>query len=198
MRLAVTVSILAAIGWQGYGLSTPVAVDVYISDRTDSSQLWPGTPIASGIFAAMGVRVKWHTGELPTVRGGGRNAAGQAAFGIRTVERAPLSATPGALASSQPTGQLSGAPAAEITIYRDRVRYFLEDHPSLRGVATGYVLAHELAHVMQGVVRHSESGILKAQWPGDDFKEMMYFRLAFTQTDVELIHQGLALQAASR
>lgn len=194
MRLEVTVSILAAIGWQGYGRSTPVAVDVYISDRTDSSQLWPGTPIASGIFAAMGVRVKWHTGELPTVRGGGRNAAGQAAFGIHTVERAPLSATPGALASSQ----LPGAPAAEIAIYRDRVRYFLEDHPSLRGVAIGYVLAHELAHVMQGVVRHSESGIMKAKWSSSDFKEMMYLKLAFTQFDVTLVHQGLAFQLVSR
>jgi hypothetical protein len=51
---------------------------------------------------------------------------------------------------------------------------------------------------MQGVVRHSESGILKAQWSSDDFKEMMYFKLAFTPSDVTLIHQGLALQLASR
>ena len=61
-----------------------------------------------------------------------------------------------------------------------------------------YVLAHELAHAMQGVARHSESGILKAHWSNADCVEMAFHTLAFTQFDVELIHRGLAFQLANR
>jgi hypothetical protein len=51
---------------------------------------------------------------------------------------------------------------------------------------------------MQGVARHSESGILKAQWSSSDFEEMVFHRLAFTNFDVELIRQGLAIESANR
>jgi hypothetical protein len=92
---------------------------------------------------------------------------------------------------------VTDAAAVEITVYKDRIRRFLDGHASLKGVAAGYVLAHELAHAMQGVARHSESGIMKAQWSGEDFTAMVYHKLAFTPVDVELIHRGLA-RAASR
>lgn len=170
-----------------------VTVDVYISDRSDSSQIWPGAPLASAIFAGIGVRLRWHTGELPPAGNGGGNGAVPPVFGIRTVDHAPKSATSGALASARPFG----SHGAEITVYGDRARFFLEGHPTLRGAAPGYILAHELAHVMQGVARHSESGILKAGWSGDDYKEMTYHKLTLTHSDVLLIHQGLGLQAAN-
>jgi hypothetical protein len=50
---------------------------------------------------------------------------------------------------------------------------------------------------MQGVGRHSESGILKARWSNNDFEEMIFHKLVFTNFDVELIHKGLALQLAN-
>jgi hypothetical protein len=186
MKLQFTALILTAAAVPGFGQPRRVVVDVYVNGRDASAQLLgPGTPIASGIFKKIGVRINWHEGKLP---------AGQSAFGIRTVEHAPQSATSEALAASQ----LSGASGVEITVYKDRVRRFLEDHPSLAGAAAGYVLAHELAHAMQGVARHSESGILKAHWSREDFTEMMYRKLAFTPSDVELMHQGLAVRVASR
>jgi hypothetical protein len=47
------------------------------------------------------------------------------------------------------------------------------------------------------VARHSESGILKAQWSNTDYEEMLFHKLAFTNFDVDLIHQGLAVASAS-
>jgi len=186
MKLRATALILAAVASLSFGQSRPVAIDVYMSGRDASDQLLgPGTPMASDIFKKIGVRLTWHRGELP---------AGRSAFGIHTVEHAPASATPGALAASR----LTDAAGVEITVYQDRVQRFLDGHPSLTGVAAGYVLAHELAHAMQGVARHSESGILKAQWSGEDFTEMIYHKLVFTSYDVELIHRGLAVRMASR
>jgi hypothetical protein len=186
-RLWVVGLVLVAAG-SGFGApkGSGTAVDVYLSGRDDSSQLLgPGTSLASAIYKKIGVHLSWHSGELP---------AGQAAFAIRTVEHAPESATSEALASAR----LVGSSGAEITVYEDRVRRLLAEHQGLAGVAAAYVLAHELAHVMQGVARHSESGILKAQWSRDDYKEMMFCKLAFADSDVELIHQGLARQLANR
>ncbi len=161
-----------------------MVVDVYLNGRDASAQLLSaGTPMTSDIFKKIGVRLNWHTGEV---------RSGQNAFGIRTAEHAPESATSEALAASE----LLGSSGAEITIYADRLRGFLDKHRNLAGVAAGYVLAHELAHVMQGVARHSEAGILKAHWSDLDFQEMVFHKLAFTTSDVNLIHQGLALQLA--
>jgi len=50
--------------------------------------------------------------------------------------------------------------------------------------------------VMQGIPRHSDSGILKAHWSRDEYQEMTFHKLAFTSSDVELIHRGLVGQAS--
>jgi hypothetical protein len=187
MRLSFQILILMAIAWQGVGKSRPATVDVYLNDRDETAKLLePGTWVASGIFSRIGVHVKWHTGDPPAVAG--RGAALQPAFGIRTVEYAPEWATWGVLASSE----LHGSSGEIITVYRDQLRRFLAEHPTLLDAAPGYILAHELAHVMQGIARHSATGILTPKWSADDFKHMKYRVLAFTRTDVELIHQGLA------
>lgn len=185
MKLEFTAWILMAVSWTGFGQSMPPAVDVYVNDRDDSALLLgPGIPTASDLFKKIGIRIYWHVGELQV---------GQSGFGIRATVHAPKSATSEALA----TFDLLGAPGVEITVYKDRVRRFLEDHPSLAGAGAGYVLAHELAHAMQGVARHSESGILKAHWSTEDVKEMTYHKLTFLPYDVELIHRGLAIRFAS-
>ena len=123
-----------------------------------------------------------------------RRDASVPVFAIRTVEHPLESATSGALASAR----IVGSTGTEIVVYKDRLQSFLADHESLVGAAAGYVLAHELAHVMQGVARHSESGIMKANWSRDDRKAMVIHKLTFTALDIELIHQGLAAQRMGR
>jgi len=187
VKLQASALILAVAAWPALGRSGAVAidtVDVYFCGRDGSSLLLgSGKPLAAAIFQKIGIHINWHTGELP---------AGLRAFGIRTLEQAPKSATSGALASTR----LEGWSGTEIAIYKDRVQRFLDDHSNLAAVAAGYILAHELAHAMQGAPRHSESGILKAQWSNDDYQEMIFQKLAFAAVDVELIHRGLALQPA--
>jgi hypothetical protein len=189
-----TVVLLAVMGGGSMYAAEQTRVDVYLSNRDDSAQLLgAGKILASGIFEKIGVHVNWRTGELSATRGDAGNQTLRKAFGIRTLEHAPESATAGALASAR----IVGAAGTEITVYKDRVLRFLDNHSNLAGVGAGYVLAHELAHEMQGVSRHSEAGILKAQWSNDDFEEMIFHKLVFTNFDVELIHKGLALQLAN-
>ena len=50
-----------------------------------------------------------------------------------------------------------------------------------------YVLAHEIAHVLQAVDRHSETGVMKASWDKGDYFSMGRGRLKFTPSDIGLI-----------
>jgi hypothetical protein len=196
-----TVVLLAVIGsgsvYAAEKTCTAVyASDVYLSKRDGSSELLrPGKLVASSIFAKIGVHLHWREGELPSTQSGAGDGAIQRVFGVRMVEHAPKTATRDALASAR----IVGSSGTEITVYKDRLQDFLNIHSNLAGVSglgAGYVLAHELAHVMQGVARHSELGILKAQWSNADFEAMIFHKLAFTDFDVDLIHRGLELQLA--
>jgi len=58
--------------------------------------------------------------------------------------------------------------------------------------ATGHVLAHvlvhEITHVLEGIARHSASGIMKARWEGADYERMYFAPLPFAGEDLRLIH----------
>jgi hypothetical protein len=81
-------------------------------------------------------------------------------------------------------------------IFYDRVRplLFLQHAPP--PTLLGYVPAHEIAHVLQGVARHSETGVMRAQWRHSDFEQMRIRLPPFTDEDVQLIRQRLALRDA--
>jgi len=54
-----------------------------------------------------------------------------------------------------------------------------------------HVLVHEVAHVLQGVKRHSDNGVMKANWTGEDFAQMRRKALPFTADDIDLIQSGV-------
>lgn len=109
------------------------------------------------------------------------------AFSILWAAHAPVSAGADALAAAHP---FSGS-GAVITLYQDRIEQWLAQHPDAQSVGLAYVLAHELAHVMQALEHHSDSGILKTHWSSADFYRMTCHKLAFTASDVALIRNGL-------
>jgi hypothetical protein len=53
-------------------------------------------------------------------------------------------------------------------------------------------MAHELAHVLEGISRHSDSGIMKASWDLRDYEQMTARPLSFGDADAALIRAGLA------
>jgi hypothetical protein len=50
---------------------------------------------------------------------------------------------------------------------------------------------------LQGVERHSASGLMKARWDNRDYADMQRAHLKLTQDDMDLIDRGL-LQGASK
>jgi len=75
-----------------------------------------------------------------------------------------------------------------IVVFLDRVAE-LNRNKGLSVLAS--VLVHEITHVLEGVSRHSSTGIRKARWDYRDYFEMSRRPLPFAQEDVNLIYNGL-------
>jgi hypothetical protein len=77
-----------------------------------------------------------------------------------------------------------------IVVFFDRVRDTVGPKSVNRLLA--YVLVHEITHLLQGVARHSATGVMKARWDWHDLAAITTRNLAFEPGDVELIRLGLA------
>ncbi len=128
---------------------------------------------SSVMFASIRITLEWH--QPPA-------CAGDPVFVIMKTN-VPHAYLPGALGLALP---LEGSHA---WVFYDRVRNSAQDD----GISPllAHVFSHEIAHVLQGTIRHSESGILEAHWGQEVCARMASFPLMFTPTDAFLIHRGL-------
>ena len=76
--------------------------------------------------------------------------------------------------------------AVHIQVFYDRIKYKPAPAELL-----AHVMVHEITHILQGISRHSDNGIMKANWSGEEFQRMRYKPLSFTEEDVVLTHRGL-------
>lgn len=53
-------------------------------------------------------------------------------------------------------------------------------------------MVHEITHVLEGINRHSEEGVMKAIWSAKDYERMRDHPLPFAPVDVDLIREGIA------
>ena len=129
--------------------------------------------ITSGMFARIGVRVQWHRSrECPA-----------GAIQVSFVTHTPDGYRPGALAYATPYER------THIVVLLDRVE---RDVPFARlAVLMAHVLAHEITHIVEGVSRHSNTGLMKAHWGPEDYCQMFYNPLPFAPEDITLIELGL-------
>jgi hypothetical protein len=129
--------------------------------------------VASSIFAGIGVKIRWHSpSKCP-----------MGAIYIAFSSGTPANAFPGALAYARPYE------GTHIVVFLDRVKGMVS--PNDVGCLLGYTVSHEVAHILQGKVRHSENGIMKPHWEPSDYFEMTQRHLGFVAEDVGLIHRGL-------
>jgi len=61
-----------------------------------------------------------------------------------------------------------------------------------------HVLVHEITHILEGVARHSETGVMKAHWTSEDYRKMGGHHLPFAPEDVELIQLGMKSRLAMK
>ena len=178
MKIYWTAAILALSIARGAGVPS---IDVWIDDDVSSAKMLElHKTLVSSLFAEIGVQIQWHDLE------DGQREAGAPGFEIRVVRQALPAASAAALASTV-------IATSAITVFEDRVRQRAgQSHPGAAKVLPGYVIAHELAHAIQGISRHSDNGILKADWSNDDCTAMLFEKLKFSDFDALLIRQRAA------
>ena len=64
------------------------------------------------------------------------------------------------------------------------------DQPNLEPVLLGHAMVHEMTHLLQGVNRHSATGVMKAHWDSGDYLEMKRHILALTPEDIQIIRNA--------
>ena len=79
-----------------------------------------------------------------------------------------------------------------ITFFRDRLQTFFNAMTSSVGFFLGHLMAHEITHVLQGISRHSETGLMRAHWSPEDYGQMASKLLPLTPYDIKLIRMGVA------
>jgi hypothetical protein len=131
--------------------------------------------VASAIYAGIGIKLDWRHGSYcPT----------DALILTLTLDT-PEGLMPGSMAYAKPYE------GKHVRVFYDRVSN-LQPYPKHTACQIlGHVLAHEIGHMLQRTSRHSETGVMKAQWTAADYKSMAVRPFRFTAEDVELILAGL-------
>ena len=148
---------------------------------TENSVILRAEAIVTKLFVDAGVRVEWlsdkHCKDMPV-----------GALYLMLEGPGPPHFNPATLGYAQPYNY-----GTAVHIFYGRIQ---EDHPRDFAVVLGHVMAHEIAHVLQGVARHSQSGIMKPVWTHRDYGDMQLGQMRFDGEDVQLLHIGLKERAA--
>jgi hypothetical protein len=129
--------------------------------------------ITSRMFKKIGLIIKWHATHCPSQ-------------GIQITLQfdTPTTQKPGAL------GYAVLNEGTRIVVFYDRILALYNDR-SLP-LVLAHVLTHEITHVLEGISRHSDSGLMKAFWSREDINGMGIRPMEFSDEDITLIYNGLA------
>jgi hypothetical protein len=184
MSAAVMAAMVGTNAWAGSIPAVKRQVTVCMSGSGNVALENRAKVVASGILAGGGVKIAWHSPSNCPREG----------ILITLSNDTPVGLHPGALAYAQPYD------GTHVVVFYDRVK----NQPGILPLAKpvfvasllGHVMVHEVTHILQGVVRHSESGVMKQQWTGVDYAEMSGKPLQFTDEDVVLIQLGFKAREA--
>jgi hypothetical protein len=160
-----------------------IAVCLQSAESVDLLTLGMARGAASRVFAAIDVKIEWCGGEPPRERG--------VTITLQFDPEAPPEVSRDAMATAFPYA----ASGTRIHVFLGRVPSFGGRRAA--GEVLGYVMAHEIAHVLEGISHHSSAGVMKAHWEAADFSQILFESLTFDPEDVALIHSALVLIPAT-
>ena len=167
----------AAAGQGRMAVLAPITVRICDTSSVAGPAIGLAKLTASDMFAQAGVRLNWWTHRRDS------NPAGQV-ITIAITSQTPKTFHRGALAFAQPYE------GVHIQVFYDRIEAAAGGRARLP-VLLAHVLVHEITHLLEGISRHSEEGVMKAHWTPQDLRQMARKPLPFEPCDIELIHLGL-------
>ena len=175
MKIGVLVAMLAALAANA---RAEQKLDVFVKngERIPFETLQRAEALASRIFASADVRIAWH-GLAPS------GWKGQNRVIIIQLELdTPASYHTGALGHALPYE------GVHISIFYSRIRQM--DQQDLEATLLAHAIVHEMTHLLQGIARHSATGVMKAHWDSHDYLEMKRHFLALTPEDIQMIRNA--------
>ena len=178
-----TTRLLAMVAMTGASLcagqsATVQKAAVTVCIDPDPHVLMGVRPLASAMFASIGVRIGWRDRDSCPV--------GVGAIQVRMSYDPPGIRKLKTLAFAQPYDRNL------IVVFPERVQELNRNGgPSV----LAHVLVHEITHILEGIDRHSATGIMKDRWDDNDYSEMRRKPLRFAQQDVDLIYDGLKVRS---
>jgi len=164
---------LAGVSLFGRQNATEPKASVTVCMKAELQALMGVRPMASAMFAGIGVGIDWREPDACPAEAGAIRV--EWSYDSRRYPNAE------ALAFANPY-------ADTIVVFVDRVHEL--DRNGV-GFVMAHVLVHEITHIIEGIDRHSASGIMKAHWNASDYFEMRRRLLKFAQEDIALISAGL-------
>jgi hypothetical protein len=189
---AATATILTITG--ALAASAPAAGKALVCVNSGSYELNPGflvvltraEDISSRMFKSAGVVLEWRPAGMGACRKPQQIQTIMLDFATNT----PSSQYAEALAYALPFE------GVHIVVLFDRIEKKAAGAAQVSAVLA-HVMTHEITHILQGMSRHSETGVMKARWDSGDFLQMTHKPLPFTPDDIALIQRGLRLSVAS-
>jgi len=161
------------------GPSAQTIVNLCVTDEVDEYVVSRAETETSKIFNRMAIKLESHREDSRFCKLNPDHTI-HVSFSVAT----PADVKPNALAYALPYE------GVHLQIFYDRLL-----GAGSRDVNSGnllaYALAHEIGHILQGVARHSDSGIMKARWEKTDYMWMRFGMLRFSDEDVRLIQRGI-------
>jgi hypothetical protein len=156
--------------------ATPRHLDVCMGTGTNLSAFWQAEKISATMLSTAGIEVTWR-------RGAHRCPPG--VIEIKVTEEARPAGRVYALAHTWPYE------GTRIEVFYYRIREVAGPQRSIQLLA--HVMTHEIGHILEGVSRHSESGIMKPSFDQRDIDKMMIRPLTFAEVDIDLIQDGFEI-----
>jgi hypothetical protein len=137
--------------------------------------------VSSRMFASAGVAIEWRSGEPPSRAAVPLSRTIVMEFKVNTPPDRYVGAVAYALVYE----------GIHIAVFWDRIQALSPDNSIPRSIILAHVLTHEITHVIQGIKRHSATGVMKTRWEAIDYLNMTRSPLPFASEDIDLIHSGL-------
>ncbi len=176
LLLMVLTIVVAHAGEKKSGKKADLTICLQPPPMTDSA-FFVARETVNKLMAPAGIAVAWSKKDEEC-------ANASRAIMVKVLVTTPVDLFPGALAYAKPFK------GTEMVVFLDRVvaTAVSKDHiyPLL-----GHVLAHEIIHLLQGMARHSETGLMKARWDWSELALMKGKLIPLADKDIEFAQEGL-------
>ena len=148
--------------------------------------LAPAEALASKMLAASDVRVRWSFGSAARPRNQAQCTADRLTIKIMFAQSQRAGLSRNHLAYTYPYDLA----APRVIVNYENIPRNARESEAMSSVVLAHIMVHEVAHVLQRISRHSDTGLMKANWSLADYAAMQTHPLPFAPEDIILIHLG--------